>query len=108
MSGGWAQHLNEVPPGWHYKAHTGLGWAPNAHLVTETRFWSFLFKLHQTFVLGRSPQTPDRGSALSMGIRDDFERGNRRRSRDVRMDSPSWGSSLAGPAAWRCCPSPAG
>ena len=44
--GRWAEHLKTVPPGWNYKAHTAWGGHPNPTFVTETRFWSFLLKLH--------------------------------------------------------------
>lgn len=46
ISGRWAQHLRSVPPGWNYKAHTAWGGHRHPTFVTETRFWSFLLKLH--------------------------------------------------------------
>jgi DNA (cytosine-5)-methyltransferase 1 len=46
VSGRWAQHLRSVPPGWNYKAHTAWGGHRHPTFVTETRFWSFLLKLH--------------------------------------------------------------
>ena len=45
ISGRWANHLEEVPPGWNYKAHTAWAGHPNPTFVTETRFWNFLLKL---------------------------------------------------------------
>jgi DNA (cytosine-5)-methyltransferase 1 len=46
VNGRWAKHLAFVPPGWNYKAHTAWGGHPTPTFVTETRFWSFLLKLH--------------------------------------------------------------
>ena len=46
VRGRWAEHLRTVPPGWNYKAHTAWGGNPNPTFETETRFWSFLLKLH--------------------------------------------------------------
>jgi DNA (cytosine-5)-methyltransferase 1 len=46
VRGRWAEHLQTVPPGWNYKAHTAWGGHPNPTFVTETRFWNFLLKLH--------------------------------------------------------------
>jgi len=48
VTGRWAEHLRTIPPGWNYKAHTAWGGHPNPTFVTETRFWSFLLKLHPT------------------------------------------------------------
>lgn len=45
VEGRWAEHLEEVPPGWNYKAHTAWAGHPNPTFVTETRFWNFLLKL---------------------------------------------------------------
>jgi DNA (cytosine-5)-methyltransferase 1 len=45
VTGRWAQHLSEVPPGWNYKAHTAWAGHPNPTFETETRFWNFLLKL---------------------------------------------------------------
>lgn len=45
ISGRWADHLREVPPGGNYKAHTAWAGHPNPTFVTETRFWNFLLKL---------------------------------------------------------------
>ena len=45
VSGRWADHLKEVPPGWNYKAHTAWAGHPSPTFVTETRFWNFLLKL---------------------------------------------------------------
>lgn len=46
VKGRWAEHLQEVPPGWNYKAHTAWGGHPDPSFETETRFWQFLLKLH--------------------------------------------------------------
>ncbi len=46
IRGRWGDHLRAVPPGWNYKAHTAWGGHPEPTFVTETRFWSFLLKLH--------------------------------------------------------------
>ncbi|HEV2172200.1 MAG TPA: DNA cytosine methyltransferase [Nitrospira sp.] len=46
VSGRWADHLRSIPPGWNYKAHTAWGGHQHPTFVTETRFWSFLLKLH--------------------------------------------------------------
>ncbi len=46
VSGRWAEHLRTIPPGWNYKAHTAWGGHRNPTFETETRFWSFLLKLH--------------------------------------------------------------
>jgi DNA (cytosine-5)-methyltransferase 1 len=59
VSGRWAQHLAEVPPGWNYKAHTAWAGHPNPTFVTETRFWNFLLKL--------SPDRPSWTIAASPG-----------------------------------------
>jgi len=45
VAGRWAKHLEEVPPGWNYKAHTAWAGHPDPTFVTETRFWNFLLKL---------------------------------------------------------------
>jgi DNA (cytosine-5)-methyltransferase 1 len=46
VKGRWARELREIPPGMNYKALTA--WAGHANPVfePETRFWSFLLKLH--------------------------------------------------------------
>lgn len=59
VSGRWADHLREVPPGWNYKAHTAWAGHPNPTFVTETRFWNFLLKL--------SPDRPSWTIAASPG-----------------------------------------
>lgn len=46
VAGRWADHLQTVPPGGNYKAHTAWAGHPNPSFVTETRFWNFLLKLH--------------------------------------------------------------
>lgn len=45
VTGRWARHLEEVPPGSNYKAHTAWAGHPKPTFVTETRFWNFLLKL---------------------------------------------------------------
>jgi DNA (cytosine-5)-methyltransferase 1 len=58
VSGRWAKHLEEVPPGWNYKAHTAWANHPNPTFVTETRFWNFLLKLSKdrpSWTLAASP-----------------------------------------------------
>jgi DNA (cytosine-5)-methyltransferase 1 len=46
VSGRWANHLAQVPPGWNYKAHTAWAGHPNPTFEAESRFWNFLLKLH--------------------------------------------------------------
>lgn len=46
VSGRWANHLADVPPGWNYKAHTAWAGHPNPTFEAESRFWNFLLKLH--------------------------------------------------------------
>ncbi|WP_082542192.1 MULTISPECIES: DNA cytosine methyltransferase [unclassified Rhizobacter] len=58
VTGRWARHLEEVPPGWNYKAHTSWANHPNPTFVTETRFWNFLLKLSKdrpSWTLAASP-----------------------------------------------------
>lgn len=57
--GKWAQHLEEIPPGWNYKALTEWAGHPNPAFVAETRFWNFLLKL--------SPERPSWTIAASPG-----------------------------------------
>lgn len=45
ISGRWADHLAEIPPGWNYKALTEWAGHPTPTFVAETRFWNFLLKL---------------------------------------------------------------
>ncbi len=59
VTGRWAQHLREIPPGWNYKWHTAWAGHPNPTFETETRFWSFLLKL--------SPDKPSWTIAASPG-----------------------------------------
>lgn len=59
ISGTWAKHLEEVPPGWNYKAHTAWAGHPNPTFETETRFWNFLLKL--------APERPSWTIAASPG-----------------------------------------
>jgi DNA (cytosine-5)-methyltransferase 1 len=46
VTGTYASHLREVPPGRNYKALTAWAGHPSPSFVAETRFWSFLLKLH--------------------------------------------------------------
>jgi DNA (cytosine-5)-methyltransferase 1 len=48
VSGRWAAHLQEVPPGWNYKALTAWAGHPTPTFEAETRFWNFLLKLSPT------------------------------------------------------------
>jgi DNA (cytosine-5)-methyltransferase 1 len=59
ISGRWAQHLAEIPPGWNYKALTEWAGHANPSFVAETRFWNFLLKL--------SPDRPSWTIAASPG-----------------------------------------
>lgn len=59
VTGRWAKHLEEVPPGWNYKAHTAWAGHPNPTFVAETRFWNFLLKL--------APERPSWTIAASPG-----------------------------------------
>jgi DNA (cytosine-5)-methyltransferase 1 len=58
ITGRWAKHLADVPPGWNYKAHTAWANHPDPTFVTETRFWNFLLKLSKdrpSWTLAASP-----------------------------------------------------
>lgn len=59
ISGRWAQHLAEIPPGWNYKALTEWAGHPNPTFIAESRFWNFLLKL--------SPDRPSWTIAASPG-----------------------------------------
>lgn len=59
VTGRWAKHLETVPPGQNYKAHTAWAGHPEPTFVTETRFWNFLLKL--------SPDRPSWTLAASPG-----------------------------------------
>jgi DNA (cytosine-5)-methyltransferase 1 len=59
ISGRWADHLSEIPPGWNYKALTEWAGHPNPTFIAETRFWNFLLKL--------SPKRPSWTIAASPG-----------------------------------------
>lgn len=59
VTGKWAKHLEEVPPGWNYKAHTAWAGHPNPTFEAERRFWNFLLKL--------SPERPSWTIAASPG-----------------------------------------
>ena len=45
ITGKWADHLFEIPPGMNYKALTEWAGHKNPTFVAETRFWNFLLKL---------------------------------------------------------------
>lgn len=45
VSGTWAEHLRDVPPGMNYKYHTAWAGHPEPTFETETRYWNFLLKL---------------------------------------------------------------
>lgn len=45
VSGRWAEHLAEIPPGWNYKFHTAWAGHPSPTFITEQRFWNFLLVL---------------------------------------------------------------
>jgi DNA (cytosine-5)-methyltransferase 1 len=45
-SGKWQRQLLEVPPGMNYKFHSAWAGHPEPTFVTETKYWSFLLKLH--------------------------------------------------------------
>lgn len=58
VTGRWAEHLREVPPGSNYKAHTAWAGHPRPTFIAETRFWNFLLKLHPehpSWTLAASP-----------------------------------------------------
>lgn len=59
ITGRWAEHLLEIPPGWNYKALTQWAGHKTPTFVTETRFWNFLLKL--------SPDRPSWTIAASPG-----------------------------------------
>ncbi|MBM4296902.1 MAG: DNA cytosine methyltransferase [Deltaproteobacteria bacterium] len=59
ISGRWASHLSEIPPGWNYKALTAWAGHPRPTFEAETRFWNFLLKL--------SPSRPSWTLAASPG-----------------------------------------
>lgn len=45
VTGTWAEHLKEIPPGWNYKFLTEWAGHASPAFVAETRFWNFLLKL---------------------------------------------------------------
>lgn len=59
VSGRWAAHLRDIPPGWNYKWHTAWAGHKDPTFEAETRFWSFLLKL--------SPAKPSWTIAASPG-----------------------------------------
>lgn len=58
ISGKWADHLREVPPGWNYKWHTEWADHPDPTFETETRFWNFLLKLSPELPSWTIPANP--------------------------------------------------
>lgn len=45
ITGRWAEHLSEIPPGQNYKFHTSWAGHPRPTFEAETRYWNFLLKL---------------------------------------------------------------
>lgn len=45
ISGRWADHLQQIPPGMNYKHHTKWAGHPSPTFEAETRYWNFLLKL---------------------------------------------------------------
>ena len=45
VTGTWARHLKEIPPGWNYKFHTAWAGHPTPTFEAERRFWNFLLVL---------------------------------------------------------------
>jgi DNA (cytosine-5)-methyltransferase 1 len=45
VTGRWADHLRDIPPGMNYKFHTAWAGHPSPTFETETRYWNFLLKL---------------------------------------------------------------
>lgn len=58
VTGRWAAHLREVPPGWNYKWHTSWAGHKNPTWETETRFWNFLLKLDPDLPSWTLPANP--------------------------------------------------
>lgn len=58
VTGKWAEHLREIPPGWNYKWHTAWAGNPNPTWETETRFWNFLLKLDPDLPSWTLPASP--------------------------------------------------
>lgn len=58
VRGRWAAQLEEIPPGWNYKALTAWADHPKPEFVAETRFWHFLLKLHPDRPSWTLPATP--------------------------------------------------
>lgn len=58
VTGRWATHLQEIPPGMNYKYHTAWAGHPDPTFETETRFWNFLLKLDPTLPSWTIPANP--------------------------------------------------
>jgi DNA (cytosine-5)-methyltransferase 1 len=58
VTGRYAEHLREIPPGMNYKALTAWAGHPNPSFVAETRFWSFLLKLNPALPSWTIPANP--------------------------------------------------
>jgi DNA (cytosine-5)-methyltransferase 1 len=58
VTGRWAEHLAEIPPGWNYKHHTAWAGHPNPTFVTERRFWNFLLVLDPALPSWTIPANP--------------------------------------------------
>jgi DNA (cytosine-5)-methyltransferase 1 len=46
IKGRWARALRTIPPGWNYKFRTEWAGHRRPLFVTETKYWTFLLKLH--------------------------------------------------------------
>lgn len=58
VTGRWAGHLAQIPPGWNYKFHTAWAGHPTPSFVTEQRFWNFLLVLDPTKPSWTIPANP--------------------------------------------------
>jgi DNA (cytosine-5)-methyltransferase 1 len=58
VTGRYAEHLREIPPGMNYKALTAWAGHPNPSFEAETRFWSFLLKLDPKLPSWTIPANP--------------------------------------------------
>ena len=58
VTGRYAEHLRQVPPGQNYKALTAWAGHPNPEFEAETRFWSFLLKLSPNLPSWTIPANP--------------------------------------------------
>ncbi len=58
VTGRWAAHLHDIPPGWNYKFHTAWAGHPHPTFVAEQRFWNFLLVLDPTRPSWTIPANP--------------------------------------------------